>query len=188
MPDKQKASKGHATIAFAVLMVLGLGVAPLIFHHVETRSLQQRIDAAESELGVDHADVQNVEELRRAVKDLEARLAGSQQYVPESPELAQALRGITEALNGVAPNERSIETQPTRHYQRYSVTPLFVRFEGDFFSVYGTLRSIEELARLFRVERLAIRRESRRDSQEDPRTRVDLELSTFYTPGKEASP
>jgi Tfp pilus assembly protein PilO len=188
MPDKQKASKGHATIAFAVLMVLGLGVAPLIFHHVEKRSLQQRIDAADSELGMDRADVENLAELRRAVKDLEARLAGSQQYVPESPELAQALRGITEALNGFAPNERSIETQPTRHYQRYSVIPIFVSFEGDFVTAYGTLRSIEELSRLFRVERLSIRRDKRRNDEGETRTRVDLELSTFYTPGKEASP
>lgn len=188
MPAKHESPKGYATLVIASLLVIGLGLAPLAFNHFEKRSLQQRITAAERKLGVDRADVQNVEELRRAVDDLEARLRGSQQYVPESPELAQALRGITEALNGFAPGERSIETQPTRHYKRYSVIPIFVRFEGDFFSAYGTLRSIEELARLFRVERLAILRESRRDPQEDPRTRVDLELSTFYTPGKEASP
>jgi Tfp pilus assembly protein PilO len=188
MPNNQKSAKGYATIVSAVLLVLVLGVAPLVFHHLEKKSLQQRIAAAESELGMDRADVENIAELRRAVDDLDSRLDGSQQYVPESPELAQALRGITQALNGFAPNERSIETQPTQHYQRYSVIPIFVRFEGDFVSAYGTLRSIENLSRLFRVERLSIRRDDRRSETGEARTRVDLELSTFYTPGKEASP
>lgn len=188
MRDKKKASRGYATIVLDVLMVAGVGVAPLVFNYLEKQSLQSRIDAAESELGMDRADVESLAELRRAVDDLEARLEGSQQYVPESPELAQALRGITQALNGFAPNERSIETQPIQHYQRYSVIPIFVRFEGDFVSAYGTLRSIENLSRLFRVERLSIRRDGRRSDENEPRTEVDLELSTFYTPGKEASP
>jgi Tfp pilus assembly protein PilO len=188
MRDKQSFLKRHGTIVLAALVVLAFGVAPLVFNYIEQKSLQQRIDAAESELGMDRTDVENLTELRRAVSDLEERLGGSQQYVPESPELAQALRGVTRALNGFAPSERSIETQPTRHYKRYSVIPIFVRFEGDFVSAYGTLRSIEELSRLFRVERLSIRRDNRRTDQGEPRTEVDLELSTFYTPGKEATP
>lgn len=179
-----KSRKLGAAVAAALLM-LGLGVGPLVFNHFEKRSLEARIEAAERELGMDRGPAESLDELKHAVADLRDRLSGSQQYVPEAPELAGVLRGLTDALSGFAPSDQSIETQATRAYARYSVIPIFVRFEGDFLSTYGTLRSIERMPRMVRIDRLSIRRlkpDRPAPPGAMPRAEVDLELSTFYAP------
>lgn len=181
MPAKRRVGRHHPLITAG--LIAAAGFVPLAINQVEKASLQGRIDRAETKLGVDRHPTESVEELRLSVAEMEERLRGSQRYVPEQPELAQALRGLTDALGVFEAEQQKIETRGIRRHAHFSEIPISVVFRGGFMSTFRALEAIESIPRMIRIDRLSISRESEKGL---PVTEVELELSTFFTSGEES--
>jgi len=172
----------RALLAGVGLFVLfGGGVlAPLRYQRAQHHA---RIAAAEHALGIDLKEASGLARLNAEVVELRRVVRGAQQYVPQDDELADVLRGLSEALTSHGIIEREMQTRPTLHHADYSTIPIELQFKGSYPSAHGVLRQIEQMHRLIRIDKLRVR-----GNQNDALAplHVELTLSTFIARPLEA--
>ncbi|MCC6682729.1 MAG: type 4a pilus biogenesis protein PilO [Phycisphaeraceae bacterium] len=160
----------------AGIMLTVFTAALLVPLRFQRASYQHRIDDARQALGIDLADTKGLAKLNSEVAGLRQVINGAQQYVPDQDEMADVMRGLSEALDAFGVTERQVQTQTTQHYQKYSVMPITLQYRASFPSVFGVLRRIEQMQRLIRVDALEVRHDSDDDLQP---LEIKLSLSTF---------
>ncbi len=166
-------------VVAAVGLVCGLGVYLPARH---TRAgLEARAEQARQEIGYD-ASKTSLRELHDQVAELRLGSHETQRYVPRTDELAEVLRGLTESLQAFGATVHEVVVGDIRHHRDYSTIPMKLRFDGSFPGAYGVLKQIEAMNRLIRVERLSL---DTSVSDASSPVRVDLELTTFYTPDRD---
>lgn len=164
------------TLSAAGIMLAIFAAAVLAPLHVQRANYQHRIDAAKRALGIDLVETKGLAKLNSDVASLRQVINGAQQYVPEQDEMADVMRGLSEALDSFGVTERQVQTQTTQHYQKYSVMPISLQYRASFPAVFGVLRRIEQMQRLIRVDELVVRQESNDDLEP---LQIKLSLSTF---------
>ena len=160
------------TLGTAVVLLAAFIAGVLAPLHAKRVTYQQRIDQARKTLDSELAQTKGLAKLNSDVASLRQVINGAQQYVPQQDELADMLRGLSEALDAYGVSEREVKTQTTLHYAKYSVIPISVKYRASFPAVFGVLRRIEQMQRLIRVDQLQVRNES-----DDPLEPLDIELS-----------
>lgn len=171
-----------ALAAAGVLLVVFVAAVLLPLRH-QRGKYQQRIADAEQALGIDLREARGVSKLNDEVVELRQVVEGAQQYVPQSDELADVLRGLSEALTSHGIIEREMQTKPTTHHHAYSVIPIQLQFHASYPAVHGVLQQIERMRRLIRIDEVKIRGD-RADGLAP--LSVDLSLSTFIAKPLEA--
>ena len=167
----------------AIIVSLGLVFAVVIWlpGHFARQKIQTRITSARHELGIMPDHKAGLSSWYTQVVNLRQTVNGAQKYVPEQDELADVLRGITQAMQDNPVESPELTTRDVTHFANYSVIPVSLQFSAHFPDVFGVLDAIEQMPRLIRIERLDIA-----SNPNDPgqRLSVKLELSTFFSKQK----
>lgn len=140
--------------------------------------LDRRIDKARVELGMTPVARQELLALHSEVNRLQSVINGAQQYVPVDDEIAAVVRGINESLRIHGVTEQEMITRQSEYYADYAAIPVTIEFRSSFPAVFGTLRQIEQMPRLIRVDRLTVQGDA--DNPARP-LEVQVQLSTFYS-------
>ena len=179
--DKDQLKTG--AIILPVLLVLGGAIwLPASW---ERDRLQARQAAAQATLAQEGRHAESLPQLYRQVNELQERAATLKQRVPEKDELAEVLRGVTEALQLYDVEERQVEAGTPQPYRDYTVAPIELEFDGTFLTAYGVMRHIESLPRLVRIDSVELKPLSEKPAEGEARDmlKVRMELSTFFTDG-----
>lgn len=182
MPNKD-ANKGDAR-RWIMIIALFVALAAGLWYpaHNERTALQQRIDKAQQELGVDLAATSGLSQLEMQVRQMKQQMSGAQRYIPQQDEMSEVLRSLTTALSNQGVQQREVVAGTPRHDANYSATPITLEFESDFHAAYQVLREMESLPRLMRVEQFRLQANVR---QPTGRLRVHLQLSAFFASQQE---
>jgi Tfp pilus assembly protein PilO len=172
--DRKSTQWIAGTLAAGVLLAIAIDV-PL--RMLQGRH-QDRIDRYETELADVPQARARLSTLRDEIAALEAEVDADQKRLPEADEIAQVIRGITNAMQRHAATEPVITTGPTEDLATHSLIPVRVEFDADFISTYRVLESLRAMPRLIRVERLTMTREG--DQLGRP-VRVELEVAAFFS-------
>ncbi|MEM6334058.1 MAG: type 4a pilus biogenesis protein PilO [Planctomycetota bacterium] len=177
---KQQPATWYAGTIVACLLV-GLCV-DLPFRSVQSRQ-QDRIDESSRQLGLTPGATEELSRLYDEVEQMRDELDGSKQRVPAQDEIAQVVRGISEALVLHAADQPVLTTGKTEHYATHSLIPVQVSFNADFLNTYRVLDALQRMPRLIRVDRLTISRDAERG---DGNATVELEVAAFFSrPGEQ---
>lgn len=172
-PDK-KTIRRLVMVGVATLMG---GAVIWLPEHFKRVSMYDQIHDAEYALGINPGLSTGLGQWYQQVVSLREEVRGAQQYVPEEDELADVLRGVTEALRREGVSEPELVTRPIEHYVNYSVIPAGVQVAARYPALFEVLREIEKMPRLIRLERLEVE-----PSRDDPdQLEVALDLSTFFS-------
>lgn len=170
-------SQTRSTFIMLVVFVLVGAVVGLPVHMNRLR-VEKRIDKARDELGMTSSSGEALKDVYSEVMHLREVINSSQGNVPQEDELANILRGLSEALKQAGVTDKELITRETSNYANYSVIPVAIEFSGDFRQTERALRLMEQMPRLIRIDSLTVRGDSR--DQNAP-LRVTLKLSTFFS-------
>ena len=178
MPTKQEQSRSIT----AMLLVFALvGAVVLLPAYMSRVRVEMRIEKARDELGMNSSSNDSLKDVYNEVIYMRELNNSSQGRVPEQDELAQILRGLSEALTRAGVKDKELITKETKHYANYSVIPVMIEFSGQFEQAEQALQLMEEMSRLIRVDYLKISGDTR--SIDSP-LRITLQLSTFFSDSK----
>ncbi len=171
------------TLAIIVPVLLVLGGAIYLPASWERDRLETRREAARATLTAQGGYNKSLPQLYRQVNDLQERAATLKQRVPNRDELAEVLRGITEALQLYDVEERQVEAGTPEAYRDYTVAPIELEFDGSFLTAYGVMKHIESLPRLVRIDSVELKPLTDAPKGDEPRDmlKVRMKLSTFFT-------
>ena len=168
------------TMCVAVVL-LGLFVAFIWKpQRKEMAELEVSIEGSKATLGMNENSTAMLTSQYREVERLRGELEGSQRRVPSRDELADVLSGLTRALRENRLHEQEVLARPFIDYASYSVMPMVMDFSGNFPETFGVLRSIEQMSRLIRIDRLTVTEKPGKQEGE-ARLAIHMELSTFYS-------
>jgi Tfp pilus assembly protein PilO len=164
-------------LALLGAVTLLLGAAIWLPEHLARGELRHSIEKDRYALGINPGVATGLGQWYEQVVALRSEISGAQQYVPEEDELADVLRGVTEALRRDGVSDPELVTRPVEHYVNYSVIPAGVQVTATFPSMFEVLSELERMPRLIRIDRLEMEL-----SRDDPRQlEVALDLSTFFS-------
>ncbi|MEO0586500.1 MAG: type 4a pilus biogenesis protein PilO, partial [Planctomycetota bacterium] len=172
---KKQPAAWFAGTLIACLLV-GLCV-DLPFRSVQSRQ-QDRIDEASRQLGLSPGANAELVRLYDEVEQMRHELDAAQQRIPAQDEIAQVVRGISEALALHAADQPVLTTGQTEHYATHSLIPVQVTFNADFLNTYRVLDALQRMPRLIRVDRLTISRDAERG---DGNATVELDVAAFFS-------
>jgi Tfp pilus assembly protein PilO len=169
------------TVAFlSAAFVFGLWLP----HQVREKQLNERIEAAQKEMGFNRDNARTMTNLAREVIELKKIVSTMDKHVPESSELAQLLRSLSTELANSTVAGQEILAHPIVHGRDYNVIPLTLLFRGSFRDVFSFLKKSESMRRLIRINRVEIQGDS---DQSENDLDVRVELSTFFVPVQQPS-
>jgi Tfp pilus assembly protein PilO len=142
----------------------------------QRQALDQRISGYEQALAR-AKESPSLDAWHKTVASLEREVTASRQRLPAQGEPVNVLRGLSEVLDRRGVTKRQVSTEAARHFGRFGVTPIVVKFRGRFPDAHAVVKRIEQMPRLIQVDRFAVTGSP--EGGTDPR-RVHLELSAFF--------
>ncbi|MEX0777601.1 MAG: type 4a pilus biogenesis protein PilO [Phycisphaeraceae bacterium] len=169
---------------FAVLgAVFALGLwLPM---HYRGGSLRQRVEEAQRQIAGDRARAASLDELDQEIAQLKAALNNSPGQVPQTGELANLLRRVSNLMHAQDLKEQQVVTQSVTQGQDFSIIPLSLEFKGTFTQVARFVREVETMERLIRVTRLEVRGVNKEPGGP---VSVGVDLCTFFAPDNPEDP
>ena len=152
----------------------------------ERARIDERTEAAYTELGIGNDTSQAVGQWHTRVVKLRAEKDAFEAYVPQQNEMAQVLHGLTQGLRANGIEEQEVETGKPTAYAKYTATPLMLEFEAPFPVAYAALRRVEKLPRLMRIDGFSLEHASDGTHADCDDVchgvlRVRLDLQAFHT-------
>lgn len=121
--------------------------------------------------------------LTEQLAELEEMVQHRTKPIPAESDVAGLIRKLSAELTRLGLNEREITTGATVTTDDASSLPMSVQLHGDFTSMYESVRWVESLPRLVRVQRVQIRQNDRARTSDRP-VRADVVLDVFFAPAQ----
>jgi type IV pilus assembly protein PilO len=117
--------------------------------------------------------------LVREVQELEKRVQDYDRQFPRQPQIGEFIRDMTRISQQLSLKNWNYKPAAPRRSEGYYELPIVMSFQGDFVNVMSFLRQVEEMPRLTRVKRLALR-------GRDPRAgtvEVEMSMNIYFSEG-----
>jgi len=173
-------------IASFVVVLVAYGLLGWYPQRSERSQLRNQIAQTQQNLAGDAADRLSIDKLEATVAELRQSTTDAQRLVPDQPELADLLRGLSDALIEQGVNGHEITTQPIEQLAHFQAIPISIEYRAPFTASYGVIEQIVSLPRLLRVDALHLMLD---EGSENGVLEVNLRLSAFVAaPAEELSP
>jgi Tfp pilus assembly protein PilO len=147
-------------LALAALIVVAVGAFYFVWYRPTTRHmalLRTEIESNNHNLELSRSKADELPSVAKAVADLRQKLDRFDRRIPHRQNLPQFLEGI-EALRQSAGIARcSLKPDNTLRFASYSEQTIHVDFAGDFDQVADFVARVEDMDRMTRVRRLAVK-------------------------------
>lgn len=168
---------------FGALVVVG--VAALIAPSMRSRlTLQREIASLRAELAKPSTGPDAIEQLRADLASLRSFSEGRNTPIPMESDVAGLVRSLSTTLTDLGLDQRDITTRDARKIEGAWSMPLTVSVTGPFLKIYETIRAVEGLPRLVRVERLRLALPESRAQNRSGTSDVKAEIlvEAFFAP------
>jgi Tfp pilus assembly protein PilO len=142
--------------------------------------LRLQVESSRARVESNQAKARTLRDLAHEVKRLEEKVQGYGRQMPRQPELGEFLGDITRVSQQLALRDWKYEPAPPKRCDAYFELPISMHFVGEFANAASFLRQVEELQRLTRVRRLAIKTRDRRSGQVE----VDVAMNIYFSEGQ----
>lgn len=173
---------GKSTLLMLAAVAAVVTVATLMVYMPQSRELklvrtqivtqEQTLIADSEKASVVPLMLQQVEAMKLRYKDFDRRL-------PQRQELGGFLRQISANLEKEDLTGQLIEPASPSSEELFHTLPIIMRFNGSYLSVASFLRSLEDMERLTRVEKLQITRDKK--ANDSTQLDVELRINIYFT-------
>ena len=165
-----------AMVLFAVAFFL-FGYRPATVRLAELRA---QVEAKQRELQSNQTKTEIRATVEQNVAKLRRQLDRSDKQLPRHQDWGQFMHDITKLRQQFPLDQWLVEpaAQP-RQNALFVELPIDMRFEGDFLSVFGFLRQVDQMPRLTRVQDLKVRAKPGKAGKVE----VQLLLNIYYSEG-----
>ncbi len=170
--NREMVKTGGVILGLLALFVGGV----LVPYSFRDASLNKRIDAARSTLGIGEVDHAGLVRLYDQVQALRDELGGGQ-HIPGEAETSTVLQDLSGLINAPGVTGQEIVTLKSGYYADYNILPVKIQFDAPFATAFDLVKRIERLPSVVRVDQLEVQAQPAYPSW--PLT-VNLELSVFF--------
>jgi len=169
-------------ILWAVILIALVGFYLLAYRPGIRRlaSLRTQIQSRQQELEQKQSRARNLPSLALQVGKLEQRVAVYDRQFPRQPNLGQFIKDITQISQQLSLHELKLQPLAPKKADGYFEQPISISFQGDFLNAASFLRQVEDLQRLTRVRRLAIKNKAGKAGVVDV---TDMVASIYFSEG-----
>ena len=98
----------------------------------------------------------DLEALRQQADEAQARFDAERTPIPQENEVFLVLDGMTRSLEAHGITDHTVSQSDPRRFADYCIQPVLLEFTGDFAATFAALRTIEQLERPLRIDRLEL--------------------------------
>ena len=165
-------------LGIAVVLLIGCGVSWFIPQTRRLDDLRNEITRQQTQLELNRSEVAVIPALVRRIDALKKEYASFNKTMPQSKELAGFLTEISAILASEQITNQSIEPGDPVREELYHTLPIIMKFEGSYLSLASLLKRIDEMERLTRVQKMAIKTDDNSKS-----VNIELHMNIYFAEG-----
>jgi type IV pilus assembly protein PilO len=123
----------------------------------ELKQIEEQIRILELEVETGQAVRDQLEELKRAVREQEARLSHLRRVLPEKKETAEIIRQVQQLAVDSRLHIKSFTPRATVNQEFYEDWPILISLEGNYNSLGSFFEKISRFTRIINVDNINIR-------------------------------
>ena len=166
------------------MLVVMVASAVLLVYRGQGKTLDEfktKIIAAQATIETQKKTVAVVPELITRVKEMRSRYKNFDRCLPRRQELGGFLKDISAHLGDDKLSEQVIEPGSPTQEELFHTLPIIMRFQGSYLSGVEFLKSIEDMERLTRIQKLKITRGAKREDEDTAVLDIELQLNIYFT-------
>lgn len=145
----------------------------------QLNSLNAQIHTQRQELDANQSRTKILPDVALDVNNLRKKLDKFDKQLPRSPELGQFIKEITQVSQQSSLRKLTVQPGAPKRSDLFAELPIFLKFEGDFVSVFSFLRHTEDMQRLTRVRNLSVKSRDTKFGNVE----VQLTMNIYFSEG-----